>query len=1104
MPAIRNALNKVFQIEEGEGLTFGLLSFALFLSIGGYFVIGRTVSRSLFLSNLPPELISVRYIAVTVGIVLASMVYTRYSTRFRRDYLIMGSTAILATGILLFWILLATPLGDSLLILGGLFVFLEIAATLTIIQFWTFAAELLNSREAKRLYSPIASMGSLGGILAGALVSVAAASVGAANLLLVLLAAQVGYMLCIWFLGSRHLEDEELSSTTAPQPERQKSSLLDGFREIRAIPLLLSIAAIIVVTTMVSNIIEYQFDLALQSNFLSDEAGMTSFLGSYYFWAGVVGFAFQLLVSGRLLGRFGITLGLLILPLSFAFGSTLILATGAGLWAVTMTRFSDTVFRYNLNDTALSLLDLPLGKDVRARAKGVINGILKPLSIGTVGLLFLVVGNLRGISPVPWSFLVLALIVVWLFLIRRVHHQYQETLATSILRRRFDPALEPINISDETTKEILLDALRQPDEAQVLQALSLVKEAPQVDWSSALIPLLDHPATAVRIEALDRMSQPLYAAHGDRIQQLISDPEGDVRAAAITAFCAIRADDATSHISPCLEDDDPVVRAAAVTGIIRYGGLNGILQGALALKEMLDHAEPAMRSAGADSLGRLGIKTFYQPLLLLLDDENVEVLNHALYAAGELRHPDLLPSVIGHLGAETTRPAATQAVLAFESDSGPTLDRFLTDDAGDRLVRREIPRVLGRIESEASVDILLRHLDEPDDHTRARIYKALVRLQAHGVPIVVANELLMTRVQAELRLAFDMAVTRIDLRPYIQDTLLDDALKIQQGYAHDRVFYLLGLLYPSTNMAEIQYSAVATDPRRRANAAELLDTTLARPLKRELLPLLEGPEDRLLEVAVTAMGLKRLSPKERANQLAAGGNEWITALTLYTLSQTKWPQLGELIVDCLQCEVRLLRETAIAAAYWYYPEDEFLDILRVQSANESFPTVSSYARRCLLESETLPHRGATIMPLSTVERVMFLRSADLFGDVASEDLVLIAQVCQEAFFAAGERFIRQGDIGDCLYILVDGTASIDVDGVGEVDRLGPKEVVGEMAILSRSPRSANCRAESDMTALRIDFTDFWDLLAEKPGLALGVIRVLSARLHDQYANPSVS
>lgn len=174
-----------------------------------------------------------------------------------------------------------------------------------------------------------------------------------------------------------------------------------------------------------------------------------------------------------------------------------------------------------------------------------------------------------------------------------------------------------------------------------------------------------------------------------------------------------------------------------------------------------------------------------------------------------------------------------------------------------------------------------------------------------------------------------------------------------------------------------------------------------------------------------------------------------------------------------------------------------MDILQSQAADSTFPAVSHFAQRGLAEIKSSQEKGEQIMPLSTVERVIFLRGADLFRDISGEDLVLIAQVCHEVFFPAGQLIIRQGDIGDTLFIIVDGTVVIEIEGHGEIDRMGAKEVVGEMAIISRNPRSANCRAITDLTALRIDFDDFWDLLAEKPGLSLGVIRVLSSRLSDR-------
>jgi CRP-like cAMP-binding protein len=140
------------------------------------------------------------------------------------------------------------------------------------------------------------------------------------------------------------------------------------------------------------------------------------------------------------------------------------------------------------------------------------------------------------------------------------------------------------------------------------------------------------------------------------------------------------------------------------------------------------------------------------------------------------------------------------------------------------------------------------------------------------------------------------------------------------------------------------------------------------------------------------------------------------------------------------------------------------------------------------------------MPLSTIERVLFLTAAELFSQIASEDLVPVALVAQEVYFNAGETLIRQGDPGDCLYVIVDGEASINIRGVGAVATRTAKSTIGEMGLLSRQPRSADCVALTDLTALKIDRDDFWELLAEKPPLALGVIKALSQRLDEAVAN----
>ena len=136
------------------------------------------------------------------------------------------------------------------------------------------------------------------------------------------------------------------------------------------------------------------------------------------------------------------------------------------------------------------------------------------------------------------------------------------------------------------------------------------------------------------------------------------------------------------------------------------------------------------------------------------------------------------------------------------------------------------------------------------------------------------------------------------------------------------------------------------------------------------------------------------------------------------------------------------------------------------------------------------------MALSTIERVLFLRGVELFSQIVSEDLVYVAQVCHEVYFEAGERFITQGDIGDCLYIIVEGEAKVVLGDRGELFYRVSKDIMGEMAIISRNPRSAHCDAVTPITALRIDHDDFWELMADKPALAMGVIKVLANRLGE--------
>jgi CRP-like cAMP-binding protein len=137
------------------------------------------------------------------------------------------------------------------------------------------------------------------------------------------------------------------------------------------------------------------------------------------------------------------------------------------------------------------------------------------------------------------------------------------------------------------------------------------------------------------------------------------------------------------------------------------------------------------------------------------------------------------------------------------------------------------------------------------------------------------------------------------------------------------------------------------------------------------------------------------------------------------------------------------------------------------------------------------------MTLSIAEKILTLQSAELFGTMPDQELTDVAHIAQEVTIRAGERFIRQGEPGDSLYLIVAGEAQVVRDATGEIARRGPTSLIGELAILWRQPRSANCVAVTDLTLLRIDRDDFWALMEAHPRLARGAIEVLIKHLNER-------
>jgi CRP-like cAMP-binding protein len=131
--------------------------------------------------------------------------------------------------------------------------------------------------------------------------------------------------------------------------------------------------------------------------------------------------------------------------------------------------------------------------------------------------------------------------------------------------------------------------------------------------------------------------------------------------------------------------------------------------------------------------------------------------------------------------------------------------------------------------------------------------------------------------------------------------------------------------------------------------------------------------------------------------------------------------------------------------------------------------------------------------LLTIEKVLALKQVGLFELVAEADLIEAAYIAEEIHVEPGERIMSEGEMGSSMFAIVEGSVRVH-RGDREIARLGPGEVVGELATLDPEPRSADVTALAETLLLRIEATALSNLMAEQSAVASSIIAVLCRRL----------
>lgn len=127
--------------------------------------------------------------------------------------------------------------------------------------------------------------------------------------------------------------------------------------------------------------------------------------------------------------------------------------------------------------------------------------------------------------------------------------------------------------------------------------------------------------------------------------------------------------------------------------------------------------------------------------------------------------------------------------------------------------------------------------------------------------------------------------------------------------------------------------------------------------------------------------------------------------------------------------------------------------------------------------------------LSTIEKVIFLKSVDIFDRAAVEKLGSVAALTDEIHFSAGETIIDEAEPTDAIYFILKGRVSVERNGE-RLREVGEKEVCGTVAALDFGPPVHTVKAIEPVHALKLNAQDFHDILSLDFELVQGVFRSL--------------
>ncbi|MCK4538422.1 MAG: MFS transporter [Candidatus Krumholzibacteria bacterium] len=929
-------INRLFDIRKGEWRRALLMFAYIFLLIASVMIL-KPVRNSLFLFHHGAGRLPYVFILVALFAALVSMFGRGKGGKWKTGHQMHGVLFFSIASLVSFWFVLRNSVEGGW-VLYLFYVWVSIYSVITAAQFWLLANRMFNAREARRVFGFLGTGAVLGGIFGGYLTNMLVDTLRTENLLFVCMGMIVACILILQAVLSTH-SAEKRKDRSRPKMTGNIADDDNPFRTITGSRHLLYLAGIVGIGVIVATLADYQFN-ALAADAIDDRDDLTAFFGFWLSNLNILSLLIQVFVTGRVMKYLGVRISLFFLPLALLTGSVAVLAAPI-LWTAIMIKFSDGAFKHSINKSGVELLYLPVSDSMKKKAKTFIDVVVKNVATGVGGILLILLTTAFGLPLRAISIISIVFILFWLMLVIRVKDTYIDAFRQAILKRTIDLEQQSINPDDAALTDTLVRVLEGENERQIIYVLDIVKEFQNKRFTPHLKRLANHPSMEVKLRIFEMAQNYVELDISKEALEMVSCDNVRVSSAAVGYLC-VSSNAPLEELRVWLGDDDYKVQCSAMITAARMWKDDATAREELSIGDLIDEMmtkinapttpdvkQPFIKLRLAELVGASGDPRLFSYLKDLLVDDSADIRCVAAKAASDIGAMEALPIIIEYLGGSSTRKCAIESLAGYGEEILEHIDAAIDDPETQRKVLLRIPRVIGMIGAQRSVDTLLERVDNDEDlHMSYEVLKALNNLREDFFDLKFSRSRIEKLIEKEIHRYF----TILDLTNRIMDRetgirtlsipggrslpekgirLLNRVMEERCVLSLKRMFRLLGLRYHPGDMYNAYRGLISPSQTLRANAIEFMDNILSPHLKRTIVPIMEDFHGTAGGGGPTApKGYRKPEGDDPLEVLLRHGDRWVRISVLYLVGMSGYDKCGPIVDELREASDPQLKETA--------------------------------------------------------------------------------------------------------------------------------------------------------------------------------------------------